>query len=60
MLLILLEIPLLGYLVAPERTVVAVQRFRTWLTQSSRRIAVGGAAGIGAILLVRGVIGFLT
>jgi hypothetical protein len=60
MLLILLEIPLLGYLVAPERTVAAVQRFRTWLTQSSRRIVVVGAAGIGAILLVRGAIGFLT
>jgi len=60
MLLVLLEAPLLGYLVAPERTVVAVQRFRTWLTKSSRRIAVVGAAGIGVILLVRGAIGFLT
>jgi hypothetical protein len=60
MLLILLEIPLVGYLVAPERTVAAVQRFRTWLTQSSRRILVVGAAGIGVILLVRGAIGFLT
>ncbi len=60
MLLILLEIPLVGYLVAPERTVGEVQRFRTWLTQSSRRIAVIGAAGIGVILLVRGAIGFLT
>ena len=60
MLLALLEIPLVGYLVAPERTVVEVQRFRTWLTRSSRRIAVVGAAGIGAILLARGLIGFLT
>ncbi len=60
MLLILLEIPLVGYLVAPERTVVEVQRFRTWLTHSSRRIAVVGAAGIGVILLARGAIGFLT
>jgi Sap, sulfolipid-1-addressing protein len=59
MLLILLEIPLVGYFVAPERTVVEVQRFRTWLTHSSRRIAVIGAAGIGGLLLVRGVIGFL-
>lgn len=60
MLLALLEIPLVGYLVAPERTVVAVQRFRAWLTQSSRRIVVVGAFGIGIILLVRSVIGFLT
>jgi hypothetical protein len=60
MLLILLEIPLFGYLVAPERTVLAVQRFRAWLTQSSRRIAVIGAAALGALLLVRGAIGLLT
>jgi hypothetical protein len=60
MLLILLEIPLVGYFVAPERTVVEVQRFRTWLTHSSRRIAVIGAAGIGGLLLVRGVIEFLS
>jgi hypothetical protein len=60
MLLILLEIPLVGYLVTPERTVLAVRRFRAWLTQSSRRIAVLGAVGLGVILLVRGVIGLLT
>jgi Sap-like sulfolipid-1-addressing protein len=60
MLLALLEIPLVGFLLAPERTVVAVQRFRSWLTRSSRRILAVGAAGIGVLLLVRGVIGFLT
>jgi len=60
MLLILLEVPLVGYLVAPERTVVVVQRFRTWLAQNSRRIAVVGAAGLGVVLLLRGAIGFLT
>jgi hypothetical protein len=60
MLLILLEIPLIGYFVTPERTVLAVQHFRAWLTQSSRRIVVLGAAGLGALLLVRGVIGLLT
>ena len=59
MLLVLLEIPLVGYLVAPERTVVEVQRFRAWLTESGRKIAIVGTAGIGAILLVRGAIGFL-
>jgi len=60
MLLILLEIPLVGYFVAPERTVVEVQRFRAWLTRSGRRMAVFGAAGIGVFLLARGVVGFLT
>ncbi len=60
MLLILLEIPLLGYAIAPERTVVEVQRFRAWLSRNGRRMAIIGAAGIGALLVARGVIGFLT
>ena len=60
MLLLLLEIPLLGYALAPERTVVEVQRFRAWLSRSGRRIAIIGAAGIGVLLVTRGVIGFLT
>jgi hypothetical protein len=60
MLLILLEVPLAGYFVAPERTVVEVQRFRAWLTRSGRRMAIYGAAGLGALLIARGVIGYLT
>jgi Sap, sulfolipid-1-addressing protein len=60
MLLLLLEIPLVGYALAPERTVVEVQRFRAWLSRSGRRMAIIGAAGIGALLIARGVIGLLT
>jgi hypothetical protein len=60
MLLILLEVPLAGYFVAPERTVIEVQRFRAWLTRSGRRMAIYGAAVLGVLLIVRGVIGYLT
>lgn len=60
MLLLLLEIPLVGYFVAPERTVVEVQRFRAWLSRSGRRMAIYGAAGIGVFLIVRGLIELLT
>jgi hypothetical protein len=60
MLLILLEVPLIGYAVAPERTVVEVQRFRAWLSRSGRRMAIIAAAVIGAFLVARGVIEFLT
>jgi hypothetical protein len=60
MLLILLEVPLIGYAVAPERTVVEVQRFRAWLSRSGRRMAIIAAAGIGALLVARGVIELLT
>ena len=56
MLLLLLEIPLVGFVIAPERTVVEVQRFRAWLSRSGRRLAILGCAGIGALLVARGVI----
>jgi Sap, sulfolipid-1-addressing protein len=59
-LLILLEVPLVGFFVAPERTVVEVRRFRAWLTRSGRRMAIGGAAVLGALLVVRGLIGYFT
>ncbi len=60
MLLILLEVPLAGYYVAPDRTVVEVQRFRSWLSRSGRRMAVNLAWILGALLILRGLIGYLT
>src|SRR5262245_49813421 len=60
MLLILLEIPLIGYWIAPERTVVAVQDFRAWLTKNGLKAGIYVAAGLGLFLIVRGVIEFLT
>jgi hypothetical protein len=51
----LLELPLLGYAVAPEWTQDAVTRFRAWLGRSGRRAAVIGAAVIGALLIARGL-----
>jgi hypothetical protein len=56
---ILLELPLLGYVFAPERTRDTVHRFRDWMGRSGRTAAVIGAGVIGAILLVRGVITLL-
>jgi hypothetical protein len=60
MLLLLIEIPLLGYVIAPERTVVEVERFRRWLSQNGRRMAIIGSAVIGAFLVARGVIELVT
>ena len=60
MLLILLEIPLVGYVLAPERTVVAVQDFRGWLTKNGLKAGIYVLAGLGALLIVRGVIELLT
>jgi Sap, sulfolipid-1-addressing protein len=60
LLLILLIVPLVGFFVAPERTVVEVQRFRSWLTRSGRQMAINGAALLGVLLIVRGLIGYLS
>jgi hypothetical protein len=60
MLLILLEIPLIGYVLAPERTVVAVQDFRAWLSKNGLKAGIYVAAALGALLIVRGVIELLT
>jgi Sap, sulfolipid-1-addressing protein len=53
---LLLEVPLLGYAIAPERTQLAVTGFREWLARNGRRAATFVAAGIGALLLLRGLI----
>src|SRR5207247_10282713 len=57
--LVLLELPLLGYALAPERTQEAVTQFRAWLGRSGRRIGITVAAALGALLLARGLIGLL-
>jgi hypothetical protein len=53
---LLLELPLLGYLFAPDRTRDRVNRFKAWMARSGRTAAVIGAAAIGALLITRGVI----
>jgi len=60
MILALLEIPLIAYLLAPERTVVVVQDFTAWLSRNGLRAGIYAAAGLGALLILRGVIELLT
>lgn len=56
---LLLEVPLVGYAVAPERTERAVAGFRAWLARNGRRAAAIVATAIGTLLLLRGVIELL-
>ncbi len=53
--LLLLEVPLLGYLFAPERTQDTITRFRAWTGRSGRTAGVIGAALIGVLLIARGL-----
>jgi hypothetical protein len=57
--LALLEIPLIGYTVAPERTPRAVGRFRDVLNRDGGRILYIGAAVMGLALVARGLIELL-
>jgi hypothetical protein len=55
----LLELPLIGYALAPDWTQGAVVRFRAWLGRNGRRGAAGLAAFVGVFLLVRGLVTLL-
>lgn len=57
--LVLLELPLIGYAVAPEWTQDAVTRFREWIARSGVRVAGNVAIAIGVLLLLRGVLELL-
>jgi hypothetical protein len=56
----LLELPLIGYALAPERTQVAVEGFRAWLSRNGRRAGIMVAAVLGGLLIVRGIVGLVS
>ncbi|HEU4944944.1 MAG TPA: GAP family protein [Solirubrobacterales bacterium] len=56
---LLLEVPLAGYFVAPERTGEAVHRFRGWLARNGRQAGIIVAVVLGALVLIRGIAGLV-
>ncbi len=54
--LLLCEIPTLGYVVKPEATAAAVGRFNGWLTRNGGRAALITGAVFGVLLIVRGIV----
>jgi hypothetical protein len=54
--MIVLELPLLGYLFAPEKTAERVDRFGTWLHQSGGRVLLWVCGFLGAALILRGLL----
>jgi len=56
---LLLEVPLIGYVFAPERTQASVTRFRDWMGRRGRDAAIIGALLIGLWLVIRGVVNLL-
>jgi hypothetical protein len=56
---ILIELPLLGYLFAPNRTRHAVTRFKDTIARRGRHATVIGSAAVGAVLIARGLVTLL-
>lgn len=54
--LLLLELPLIGYATRPERTAAAVASFNGFLTRDGGRVALIGGIAIGILLIGRGII----
>jgi hypothetical protein len=50
------EVPIVAYLVAPERTIAATNAFNDWLARNGRRVAAGVLAAVGLYLVVRGLV----
>jgi hypothetical protein len=52
----LIEVPLVGYLVAPAWTAQATARFNVWLRENASRLAVGALAIVGLFLVISGIV----
>ena len=56
----LLEVPLLCYVVAPSWTPQAIERAKAWVRVHAHRVAVRGLTALGALLVIKGVIGLVS
>ena len=56
----LLEVPLASFLVAPGWTPRAIDRAKAWVSRHAHVFAVRGSAAIGALLVVKGIVGLVS
>ena len=55
----LLEVPLASFLIAPDWTPRAIDRAKAWVSRHRHVFAVRGSAAVGALLIIKGLIGLL-
>jgi len=55
----IIELPLIGFVLAPDATRFRVDRAKAWVFSHGRTFAVRGFAVIGAALVLKGVIGLI-
>jgi hypothetical protein len=54
--LILLELPLISFVVAPEWTPLAVERFKGWMAENGGKALVRALTVVGVLFIARGII----
>ncbi|NUR26123.1 MAG: hypothetical protein HOV83_09800 [Catenulispora sp.] len=55
--LLMAELPIVYYLIAPERAAAALKRANEWLARHGRHIGLGAAAVVGTYFVVSGIAG---
>jgi hypothetical protein len=55
----LLEVPLACFLIAPTWTPNAIERAKLWVRRHAHAFAVRGFAGVGTLLVIKGLVGLL-
>jgi hypothetical protein len=55
----LVEVPIVGYLISPERTAERAVAVTGWLAAHGRRIAVAVIGVVGVYLIVHGIVGLV-
>jgi len=56
----LLEVPLASFAVAPEWTPRAIERAKAWVSRHTHVFAVRGFAAVGALLVIKGIVGLVS
>jgi hypothetical protein len=54
--LVLLELPLIGFFVAADWTLRAVERFKGWIAANGAKVLVTALTVIGVLFIVRAII----
>ncbi len=56
----LLEVPLASFVVAPDWTPRAIERAKAWVSRHAHVFAVRGFAAVGALLVIKGIVGLVS
>ncbi len=57
--MILLELPMIAFTVAPEATPAAIARAKAWAGVHARTYAAHGLEVIGVLLIIKGIVGLI-